>query len=140
MARLRPCPFKTGAPLRWSASCNVVLSKNNVVRGSKYAFLFCFHLAGAAEGLPVLFGLVGVERSKLSEGFSEGRSVSERPCDHQRIARARVTACQQRTADFTESHQPAAGKVGEVDGALVVVQLTNEEVARSDVRPAEERV
>ena len=47
-----------------------------------------------------------------------------------------MSARKQLTANLTECHQPGAGKICEVDGAFVVVELADEELARTDVRPA----
>jgi hypothetical protein len=106
----------------------------------KPAFLFRFDLAGATEGLPVLFGLVGVEQAKSGESIGERLTISEIAGDDKRIAGARMTARQELSADFAERHQAGAGEIGEFDGALMVIELTDEELARAEVRPAKKRI
>jgi len=75
-ARLKPRPFASDTLPDGSA----------FAPDSDDALLFRFDLAGAAEGLPVLFGLVGVEGAESAEGFGECRTVSEIACNDERIA------------------------------------------------------
>ncbi len=99
MYGLKPVPFKTKSSceffrkplsraLKPSKRANLQsLKLSAAIKGIQHdSLLFCFDFAGAAEGLPVLFGLVGVEGAEIGEGFCEGRSISEITRDHQRIA------------------------------------------------------
>ena len=69
-----------------------------------------FDFAGAAKGLPVFFGLVGIEGAEFGQGFGEGLAVSEITGDDQRIAGAGMSAREQLAANFAESHQPVPAR------------------------------
>ena len=100
----------------------------------------CFDYAGTAERLPIFFSLVGIEGAESGERFCKGLAVSDVARDDERIAGAGMPACQQFPADFTEGHETAAGKIGEIDRAFVVVELSYQELTGADICPAEKGV
>src|ERR1039458_2214884 len=97
-------------------------------------------LAGAAQLLPVFFGLVGIEAAELAQRLGKAVAGAEIAGDDQRVAGAGVAAGQQLAADLGVRLKAAAGHILEVDGALVIVELAHQELASADVRPAQEWV
>ena len=92
----------------------------------------------ADEGLPVAFCLHGVGCSKFGDGLVEASRDANVSGDDGRIAGARVTAGQCFAADDGILQEASRLKLAHLDDGLVIVELTDEEVAALDGGIAEE--
>src|SRR5260370_12364461 len=92
------------------------------------------------EVLPVCLCLVGVGNGESGDSDVEAGRVPDVTGEHQRISRASVATGEDLPADSGILQQSGGLQFTEVDGGLVVVQLTDEVVSALDAGPAQEGV